>query len=342
MDAEELEALVESGYAALDDGDLEAAAAVAAQLLAAAPHEPDGYALQSEVLLSREDVDEALEVLERGLAACRGASLLLGARARVLLDVFDDPLGARQDLEAALAGHPDQALAADLQIMLAEACLELQDPAAALRAAEVVAGIYPEAADAELIAAQALFDLHRFDDALRACARSIDREPRLAAAYFTRGEILAALGDDADAARAFKRARKLDPESYPREPKIDATAFERIVAEAIDELPPAVAEYLHNVAVVVEERPDLDALRESDPPLSPACYGLFEGTPRPRESTADPWSTLPKAVRLYRQNILRRCASEEEAREVVSTTLLHEIGHFLGLEEDDLIERGLR
>lgn len=335
------DALLDQGYAALDGEDTATAQAIGERLVAADKRDADGYRLQGVALLMQDRADEALAVLERGLDRCRDEPLLLAARAEVLLDVFDDPLEAAHDLERALKKIADPETAAEVALLYADACLRLQQPIAALAAAERAATALPDLADPHHLQAQALFDLLRFDDALDAVTRAIDREPRFAAAYHLRGEILAFAGDPAKAQAAFKRARQLDPEAFPPPPVIGEEEFGRIVAEAIDALPPQVAEYLHNVAVVVDDRPSLELLRGSDPPLTPACLGMFDGTPRMDERTDDPWTMMPRAVRLFRDNILLQCRDRADVVDVVSTTLLHEVGHFLGLDEDDLVERGL-
>jgi len=335
------EEMLDRGYAALDSDDPKTAHAIGEQLVAADKRDAQGYRLQAEALLVQDRADEALALLERGIDRCRDEPLLLAARAEVLLDVFDDPLEAAPDLERALKKIADPETAAEVGLLYADACLRLQQPAAALAAAEGAAIALPEVPDPHYLQAQALFDLLRFDDALAAVARAVDRDPRFAAAYHLRGEILAFVDDAPRAQAAFKRARQLDPEAFAPPPSIGEEEFGRIVAEAIDALPPQVANYLNNVAIVVDNRPSLELLRASDPPLTPACLGMFDGTPRPDERTDDPWTMMPRAVRLFRDNILRQCRDRADVVDVVSTTLLHEVGHFLGLDEDDLVERGL-
>ncbi|MFH1812058.1 MAG: metallopeptidase family protein [Pseudomonadota bacterium] len=334
--------LLEQAYEALADGDLEQLEQMVATLTAQAPDDDEVMALRAEVLLAQDKADEALDLLETAIQAQARSPQLLAERASILLDACEDPLAARTDLERALLLAPSPELEADLRLMHAECCLQLQDPRAALDTAQAAARLFPDAAEPEHAVAQSLFDLHRFDEASLSVARVIDRDPRYAPAYFLRAEILDIAGDSWGAQKALDRARALDPEGFPASPALTEQDFETIVAEALDELPDSIASYLRNVAILVDERPDLETLRASDPPLSPACLGLFEGTPRPAESVEDPWSTFPKAVRLYRNNIMRTCASRDEVVDLVASTLLHEIGHFLGLDEDDLIERGLQ
>jgi len=79
----------------------------------------------------------------------------------------------------------------------------------------------------------------------------------------------------------------------------------------------------------------------SDPPLSPSILGVFRGAPLGDKASPDPWSHFPSSIVLYQRN-LERCASDRnELIEQIGVTLLHEVGHFLGLDEEALRERGL-
>ena len=106
-------------------------------------------------------------------------------------------------------------------------------------------------------------------------------------------------------------------------------------------LPEPVRRYLSNVAITVEEVPPDEELRASDPPLSPAILGLFRGAPYGQKASMDPWSHFPSSIVLYQRNLERFARSRKDLIEQIGVTLLHEVGHFLGLDEDDLYARGL-
>jgi predicted Zn-dependent protease with MMP-like domain len=78
-------------------------------------------------------------------------------------------------------------------------------------------------------------------------------------------------------------------------------------------------------------------LQKSDPPLSPSSVGFFD--PEPLAEALGPGQ--PVRIYLYRKNLEISCFSEEEMVDEIGVTLLHEIGHHLGLDEDDLQARGL-
>jgi len=108
--------------------------------------------------------------------------------------------------------------------------------------------------------------------------------------------------------------------------------FERLVERALAELPARYRELLENIVVVVEDYPRAERRKKSaDEEL---LLGEFVGTPRTEKSVFD--SAFPDQVFLYQKNIEAVCESEEEIREEVRLTVQHELGHYFGLEEDEL------
>jgi predicted Zn-dependent protease with MMP-like domain len=105
-------------------------------------------------------------------------------------------------------------------------------------------------------------------------------------------------------------------------------SFEDVVRSALDAIPPEIASALRNVAVVVEEE-NLD-----DPDL----YGLFEGIPL-TEGGPGP-GDLPNRIAIYRLPLEADFADEAELRDEIRVTVLHELGHYFGLDEDRLEELG--
>ena len=104
--------------------------------------------------------------------------------------------------------------------------------------------------------------------------------------------------------------------------------FDDVVRSALDELPPELATGLRNVAVVVEEE------NAEDPDL----YGLFEGVPL-TEGGPDA-GDLPNRIAIYRRPLEADFPDEDELRDEIRITVLHELGHYFGLDEDRLAELG--
>ena len=112
--------------------------------------------------------------------------------------------------------------------------------------------------------------------------------------------------------------------------------FRMLVAEALDDLPQEFGDLLDNVAVVVENEPSAEELRElgMDPEEGDELLGLYQGTPL--DARGFEYGGLPDRVVIYRGPILRIARTRREVIEQVQETVLHELGHHFGLEVDDL------
>ena len=99
--------------------------------------------------------------------------------------------------------------------------------------------------------------------------------------------------------------------------------FEELVSDALDRVPPELAELMTNVVVLVEDDP---------PPDDPDLLGLYDGTPlTERDSTYA--GVLPDRILIFRNPTLDMCESEEEVVEEVHITVVHEIAHHFGVDD---------
>jgi predicted Zn-dependent protease with MMP-like domain len=113
--------------------------------------------------------------------------------------------------------------------------------------------------------------------------------------------------------------------------------FAVIVEEALDGLPDQFSELLENIVVLVEEEPseeDLEALDEGDDPDS-ELLGIFRGLPLTERSWSEV-AALPDQVAIFRGPILRVAGSRAEAIEEIQETVIHELGHFFGLDDEEM------
>jgi predicted Zn-dependent protease with MMP-like domain len=109
---------------------------------------------------------------------------------------------------------------------------------------------------------------------------------------------------------------------------IEPSRFEEMVATALDGLPPALGKMMRNVAVVVDA--------DGGPP---GLLGLYEGVPL-TSRTSDYSAVLPDRITIYRLAICEICASEDDVVEEVRRTVVHEVGHHFGIDDDRLHELG--
>ncbi len=115
--------------------------------------------------------------------------------------------------------------------------------------------------------------------------------------------------------------------------------FTRLVTEVLDSLPDEFAARVANVEVVVVDAPSKQQLRENGlDPRTDTLMGLYEGVPL-AERGVD-YAALPDRISIFYKPIVEACGSRAEIRDEIRTTLLHEIAHVFGIEDDDLDEWG--
>lgn len=110
--------------------------------------------------------------------------------------------------------------------------------------------------------------------------------------------------------------------------------FEAVVAEALDTLPKRFADMVENVAISIEEEPtdeDLGELEDDDEEL----VGIYRGVPL-TERTFGEDPLLPDEIAVFRGPINRIARTRDEAVDEIRDTIVHELGHYFGLEDDDL------
>jgi predicted Zn-dependent protease with MMP-like domain len=112
-------------------------------------------------------------------------------------------------------------------------------------------------------------------------------------------------------------------------------AFERLVAEAVTLIPARFRREMKNLALVVEEEPSEELLEEMEIEPPDSLYGLYQGTPLP-ERTWGFGNTLPDRITLFQRPIEEDCEDEDEIRVVIGETLIHEVGHYFGLSEEEI------
>jgi predicted Zn-dependent protease with MMP-like domain len=120
----------------------------------------------------------------------------------------------------------------------------------------------------------------------------------------------------------------------------DRHRFEALVATALRSVPEEFAPYLENVVVVIEERPSADVLRSVGlDPVEDTLFGLYQGTALP-ERGHDFGNHPPDRITIFRRPILEACRGEREVRREIETTIVHEIAHHFGLDEDHIRRLG--
>jgi predicted Zn-dependent protease with MMP-like domain len=111
--------------------------------------------------------------------------------------------------------------------------------------------------------------------------------------------------------------------------------FEKVVEEAVASLPDALRSKIVNVEFHVAESPNQRQGRHWGSGREPNLYGLYEGTPL-GERGADDSMRLPDRITLFKRAIERDCKTRAQIVKCIQETVLHEIGHYFGFDDEDL------
>ena len=109
------------------------------------------------------------------------------------------------------------------------------------------------------------------------------------------------------------------------------TEFEEAVGDALDTIPPELAQAMDNVVVLVEQEP---------PPEDPELLGVYDGTPL---TERDGWwdaGSLPDRITIFQGPLERLCGTADQLREEIAITVVHEVAHHFGIDDDHLHELG--
>ncbi len=119
----------------------------------------------------------------------------------------------------------------------------------------------------------------------------------------------------------------------------DAARFQRLVARALDRLPKQFRDHMENVEVVLVDWPTREELAEAGLEPDEILFGLYEGVPL-IERTSGYGMVLPDRITIFRGPIEEACRSDAEIIDEVRITVLHEVGHFFGMTDEELERSG--
>jgi len=246
----------------------------------------------------------------------------------------DDPERALELARRALTG--DDGDDPVIQFLAGVALLELDEPEQAADLLARAVEIDPDDAEFRANLALALYRACRFDDAATEADRAGKSDPNLPDALFVRGLLLERQGSMDRADEQFRRAAELDPERFPEPARLSAAEFEEQIERARTSLPEEFLRHLDDVAVTVEPVPSDEILFEEDPPMDPELVGLFVGVALTDRSSFSPGGELPPRILLFQRTLERYFPDRDELVDQIAVTLYHELGHYLGMDEEEL------
>lgn len=344
----DIEERLEGAARAFEEKDFEAVLAQTDTLLTEAPRHPWVLHYRAAALAELERIEEAAQAYQQALKADpEDLELLLGAADFLICRVGEDREALEEGLTLCeqgrkLAEHSDDVeLVYEFLFLEGMGLNQVGECEQALTSLDAALELMPRSVDASVERGIALFELCRFPEAQAAFERVLKDASDEAWAYHYLGLMAERRGELKEAKKRFAKAQALMPEEFPPPVELSEEEFDRALEAAVKALPERVKGYLDNATISVEDIPSDEDLTGQSPPLSPCILGVFRGTPVGERSVASAYDHFPAAIVLYQRNLERFAKTREELIEQIGITVMHEVGHLVGLDEDDLWERGL-
>jgi predicted Zn-dependent protease with MMP-like domain len=251
-------------------------------------------------------------------------------------DRLDEALVAIQAAMERGQGNP-----IDLTFLLGDTYLGLGRAVDAERQFRAVLEQDPDCPASRCWLAMALFLQWRFDEAEVAVAAARELPDAIVDATVIHGLLLERRGAFDEAEPFFLRAAAAAPDKYPPPVRMSREDFDRELRKAVRQLPKQFRQALDRVPVVVQDLPEARLAEGVDrDEVAPDILGLFDGIPLP-ETEFDAVPTRLNTIYLFQRNLERAAKDRAELIEQIRITLYHELGHYLGFEEEDMDDLGL-
>ncbi|MBL8725616.1 MAG: metallopeptidase family protein [Planctomycetes bacterium] len=257
----------------------------------------------------------------------------------------DRPEEALAAIEAALAEGRGNAI--DLEFLAGDACLGMGRARDAEERFRRVLEQDPDCPSSRCWLAMALFLQWRFDEAEVACRAARALPDAIPDSHVVEGLLLEHRGQFEAADACFELGAALAPEKYQKPTRLSRAAFDREVRQAARKLPRQFRQYFERVPVSVHDLPHRELAFDGagdelvHEHVAPDILGLFDGVPLPETAELDVAQLRPNTIYLFQRNLERAARDPEDLIEQIRITLWHELGHYLGFEEEDMDDLGL-
>ncbi len=341
-------ALLDRSHERLEAADFRAALLCAEEASRADPRSVEAHLDRATALGRIGRIDEARDAFDRALALDPEDPETLAGAADLFISHLP-PSNERSEIGLELARRGshgikrarlyNRSLRARLALLEGQALNDLgRSREALLRLDAAEKGALPaDLSRARYERALALFELSRFPEAKRGFIEFLSQAPDDAWGHYHLGLTLERLDDRTAAHQEFEAAMRLAPENFKPPMEIPLEEFRQLMWAEVARLPLALAQDLAAVQLEIADLPEIADLTADDPPLSPTIVGLFRGAPLGIPLEPGEYRTIV----LYRKNLAREVTSHTDLAQQIRTTLLHELGHLRGEDDDALRSRGL-
>jgi predicted Zn-dependent protease with MMP-like domain len=227
--------------------------------------------------------------------------------------------------------YPDSA---EVVALMGDAAMRAGDVEFGLELYDRAVELDPEWSDAYSARGNCLIEVGQIEEAWADIERSLELDATNPEAHYIHAVLLEFDGRLKKADTEYRKANSLDPKGYPVPVRVSRKDFDQAVLKAIDLLPPRFKDLMPTVEIFVKDLPnpaDTEAMQ-----LSPLILGLFDGPSITEQNPSDPHPPMPPRIQLFQRNLERVSETREDLIREIEITLLHEVGHFFGLEEEDL------
>jgi predicted Zn-dependent protease with MMP-like domain/Tfp pilus assembly protein PilF len=328
---------LDRGWELLRKGDYAAAEKSAEEVLELCPEAPEGWVLMGEVQNGLGAPETAIEQFEKAMELDPDFIDPVLHAAETYLGALGDPERAIELCAQAIDLAPDETARADALLIRADAELADDDAAAATATLRELSSAEFEDVSLHLRAGHLLLELQDVAAAERHLRALVSAQPEQADGWHALGLCAEQRGDTREMSTCFRKVRALDLRAPRPAWAIAEEEFEKVVENALVELPERIRTLLANVPVLAADLPAPEIVAEG---YDPRMLGFFSGVPYPEKQTIGQTPHLD-CIFLYQRNIERVARDQHEMVDEIRKTVLHETGHFFGLSEDDLDEIGL-
>ncbi|HEX6810842.1 MAG TPA: metallopeptidase family protein [Planctomycetota bacterium] len=249
---------------------------------------------------------------------------------------FDEALEAIREAMA-----EGRANTLDLTFLLGDTYLALGRAVEAEEQFRAVLEQDPDCPSSRCWVAMCLFLQWRFDEAEAAVRAARELPDAIVDSHVILGALLERKGRLEEAEACFEHAAALSPEKYPLPVRMTRDEFDREVRKAVRKLPRQFRQGLDRVPVIVQDLPDESLAEGNREEVGPDILGLFDGVPLTETGEMEAIQVRPNTIYLFQRNLERAARDREDLVEQIRITLWHELGHYLGFEEEDMDGLGL-
>ena len=313
------------------------------EALRANPRGAEAHNGRGEIFWDNGRYEEAFNEFLRAVEADPGLHGAQLNRIEILIEEFQEYEEALDLCDGMLTGTLDRGIEAEVYYLKAKALFYLDDLEGALFLLRRASKAHGEVGVYRGFEGQILFEMGRFSEALRSLERSRLLEPESAHTLYHTALILEHLGESGESELLFAKAASLAPDLYPLAVRIDKADFELAAEDALRVLPVKVRNYLQNCPIMIEDLPSQELITTEN--VSPQVLGLFQGIPVTEPGATHGMGTAPRMdtdrILLFKRNLEKVAFDQHSLIEQIQITIKHEIGHYLGLDEDELERLGL-